>query len=89
MNNTLDEMRARLAALTPINLDIIDESAAHAGHEGAKSGGHYRMRIVSAQFEGRGTIARHQAVYGALGDLMQSRIHALSMVTLTPQETTN
>lgn len=87
MNDTADEMRARLSALNPESLDIIDESAAHAGHEGSKrGGGHYRLRIVSAQFDGRGTVARHQAVYAALGDLMQVRIHALTMQTLAPEE---
>jgi BolA protein len=86
MSSVIDTMRSRLSLLAPESLDIIDESAAHAGHEGAKNGGHYRLRIVSAQFAGKGTVARHQAVYGALGDLMRERIHALSMVTQTPDE---
>lgn len=87
MTDTLAEMRTRLASLAPTHLEIVDESAAHAGHAGARSGGgHYRMRIVSATFEGLGTVARHRAVYTALGDLMQNAIHALTIVAATPAE---
>ncbi len=87
MTDTVTEMRTRLAALAPIHLEIIDESAAHASHAGARSGGgHYRMQIVSAAFEGLGTVARHRAVYTALGDLMQNAIHALTIVAASPTE---
>lgn len=87
MTDTVAEMHTRLAGLNPISLDILDESAAHASHAGAKSGGgHYRMRIVSAAFEGLGTVARHRAVYTALGDLMQVAIHALTIVATSPSE---
>lgn len=87
MSDIESEIRARLASLEPSALDISDESAAHAGHAGAKSGGHYRLRIVSARFSGQNTLARQRAVYAALGDLMQTRIHALTMTTLTHEET--
>ncbi len=87
MTDTVTEMHTRLSGLNPLSLDILDESAAHAGHAGARSGGgHYRMRIVSAAFEGLGTIARHRAVYAALGDLMQNTIHALTIVATSPSE---
>lgn len=87
MSSTVALMRERLATLAPESLDIEDESALHAGHEGAKSGGgHYRMTIVAKQFSGLNTVARHRVVYQALGDLMGRHIHALSINAFTPEE---
>jgi len=83
------EMRRRLeAALAPEKLELIDDSAAHAGHAGAAPGGntHWRLTIVSAQFAGKPTVARHRLVYEALGDLMQNPIHALSITARAPRE---
>ena len=66
-------------------IDIEDESHLHAGHAGAATGrGHFRLRIVSAAFAGLTPIARHRAVYAALGELMQTDIHALSIDARTP-----
>lgn len=80
-------LRERLAPLNPLHLELIDDSARHAGHAGARSGGgHYRLRIVSAAFSGQSTLTRHRLVYDALGELMRSKIHALSINTLTPDE---
>lgn len=80
-------LRERLAELNPLQFELIDDSAKHAGHAGAKGGGgHYRLLIVSAAFSGKPTIARHRLVYEALGDLMQCRIHALSIQSLAPDE---
>jgi BolA protein len=80
-------MRERLAALAPQTLDIADESALHAGHEGAKGGGgHYALTIVSPKFDGQSTVARHRMIYVALGDLMQREIHALSIRAFAPGE---
>ena len=77
----------KLAALAPSRLDLADESALHAGHEGAKSGGgHYRLTIVSAQFAGLNTLARHRMVYGALGAMMHKEIHALAIRAFSPDE---
>jgi BolA family transcriptional regulator, general stress-responsive regulator len=85
---TIDRMRQRLCALSPLEISIADESALHAGHPGAASGGgHYRMTLVSAAFEGRPRVARHRLVYDALADLMQREIHALAMTLLAPDET--
>ena len=83
-----DEMRQRLAALAPARLELIDESAQHAGHAGAAPGGntHWRLTIVSAAFAGKPTIARHRMVYQALGDLMQHPIHALTISAKSPDE---
>lgn len=80
-------MRARLAALAPQRLEILDESAAHAGHAGAASGGgHFRLTIVSERFVGMSTVMRHRLVYQTLGDLIPHRIHALSVTTLSPDQ---
>lgn len=85
--NTQDEMRTRLAAMSPQRLDIQDDSALHAGHAGARSGGgHYRLTIVSEAFAGVRTVARHRMVYEALGDMMKTRIHALAIQAMTAAE---
>lgn len=82
-----DAMRASLAALDPLAIEIIDDSAKHAGHAGARSGGgHYRLRIVSPRFAGRRTMERHRMVYDALGPLMRREIHALSIDAKAPEE---
>jgi len=88
LQHRYDMIRNRLnAALKPTALELEDESHLHAGHAGAEGGrGHYRLRIVSAQFAGLRPIARHQLVYRSLGELMQTDIHALSIVAHTPEE---
>jgi BolA protein len=82
-------IRERLAALEPVELELVDESAQHAGHAGARPGGntHWRLTIVSARFAGQPTIARHRMVYQALGELMQNPIHALAITARAPEET--
>jgi BolA protein len=85
--HTADRMRELLSTLEPLALDIVDDSAHHAGHEGAKSGGgHYRLSIVSPRFSGESTLARHRLIYGALEPLMQREIHALAIAALAPGE---
>ena len=80
-------LRERLTCLVPLRIELIDDSAKHAGHAGAKSGGgHYRLLIVAECFRGKSTLARHRLVHDALGELMRSRIHALSIRSLTPDE---
>jgi len=73
-------------ALQPELIEIIDHSAAHAGHAGNTGGGHYNVTIVSQQFEGKSLVQRHQLVYRALGDMMKEEIHALGINALTPTE---
>ena len=82
------EIRRRLEALAPLRVELLDESAKHAGHAGAAPGGdtHWKLTIVSAAFTGNSTVARHRMIYQALGDLMQSPIHALSITARTPEE---
>lgn len=89
MNNprmTLIEQRLR-ASLDPQQLELIDNSHLHAGHAGARDGrGHYEVLLISTRFAGMRPVARHQLVYRALGDLMQTDIHALGITALTPDE---
>ncbi len=82
-------IRSRLdQQLAPSELDLVDDSHRHVGHAGARDGrGHFTLRIVSAQFEGMKPLARHRAVYAALGDLMNTDIHALVIDARSPEET--
>jgi BolA protein len=74
-------------ALHTDQVELIDDSHLHAGHAGARDGrGHFRVRVVSADFAGLRTLQRHQLVYRSLGELMQTDIHALSIAALTPDE---
>jgi BolA protein len=81
-------IRTRLVeALNPEMLEIIDESAKHAGHAGAASGGgHFIVQIVSTAFEGKNLIQRHRLVYDAVDDIMHTEIHALSIQAKAPDE---
>ena len=73
-------------ALAPTHLEIIDDSAAHAGHPGARAGGHYRLTVVSAAFEGCTQLQRHRLVYAAVAPLMDGAVHALNIIARTPAE---
>jgi BolA protein len=88
MNERMTRIRAKLTAtFSPLECLLEDDSALHAGHAGAASGGgHFRLRIVSDQFENYSRIARHRLVYDCLGDMMQTEIHALAITALTPSE---
>ncbi len=82
----IEKIRMALAVLEPVLLEIEDESHSHAGHAGARSGhGHFRLKIVSAAFAGLTPIARHRKVYAALGELMQTDIHALAIEARAPE----
>lgn len=68
------------AALSPEHLEVIDESHLHVGHAGARDGrGHFRIRIGCSRFSGKPRLARHRMVYDALGDMMDTDIHALAI----------
>lgn len=84
----VERIRAALTdAFAPVRLDIRDDSHRHAGHAGAQDGrGHFHVAIVSAAFAGLAPLARHRAVYAAVGDMMATDIHALQIVARTPDE---
>lgn len=75
----IERLRDCLATLEPIELDLRDDSALHAGHAGAREGGHFHVRIVSRKFAGLAPLARHRLVYAAVAGLMGRDIHALSI----------
>ena len=89
VSNVAAQIRSRLDALEPDMVELVDESAQHAGHAGAKPGGntHWRLTIVSRRFDGKNSVSRHRLVYQALGELMQDPIHALAITARTPEET--
>ncbi|MBV7534614.1 BolA family transcriptional regulator [Duganella sp. sic0402] len=92
MNQIQDTRLARIRAaleakLAPVELVLEDDSASHAGHAGAASGGgHYNVRIVSLQFEGLKLVTRHRLVYDSVHDMMHKEIHALAITALAPSE---
>lgn len=72
--------------LATIHVEVVDDSALHTGHAGAVNGaGHYRVLVVSKRFEGLSRVAAQRLVYEALGDLVGDEIHALQIVTVTPE----
>ena len=78
--------RALTEQLQPVVLELEDDSAAHAGHAGARSGAHFNLRIVSAKFAGLPRISRHRLVYDALRPWMDEGVHALAIDARTPDE---
>lgn len=74
------------ASFNPSLLEIIDESHKHAGHAGARGGGHFVVHIVAEQFAGKNPLQRHRMVYDAMGELMQTEVHALSIRAEAPSE---
>lgn len=85
--NRIDKMHQLLAVFQPSLIEITDDSHKHAGHVGARGGaGHYCVKIVSTQFSGKPTLARHRMIYSALGEMMNNEIHALIITALTPEQ---
>jgi BolA family transcriptional regulator, general stress-responsive regulator len=83
----LGELRAALErALAPSALEIIDDSARHAGHAGARGGGHFKVTLVSEAFRGRSALERHRLVYAAVAPLLAGAVHALNITARTPEE---
>jgi len=87
-HDRVEQIESRLAkAFSPSQLLVKDQSHLHAGHEGARDGrGHFDVRIVSDAFEGCRPLKRHRMIYDALGSLMETDIHALSIQAKTPDE---
>ncbi len=85
MNPRVERLRAALeAALEPSALEIRDDSARHAGHAGAREGGHFHVTITAAKFAGTSQVQRHRMVYAAAAELMGRDIHALSIDARAP-----
>jgi BolA protein len=87
-DDRIEKLESRLQeALAPTRLEIVDETARHAGHAGAAGGGgHYILHIVASAFEGKSPIQRHRLVFDAVGDMMHNDIHALSIQAKAPGE---
>jgi BolA protein len=88
LSGRVEAIRAALqAALAPLALSVEDDSQRHVGHAGARDGrGHFNVRVVSEAFRGQAPLARHRMVYAALGELMQTDIHALAIDARAPEE---
>ena len=88
MKDRIKRIENRLTeSLQPTELVIKDQSHLHVGHAGAQDGkGHYEVRIVSDRFSGQALMKRHRDVYAALGDLMETDIHALKILAKAPDE---
>ena len=86
-SNRVEQLRKVLQSeLAPLSLEIIDDSAKHAGHAGAREGGHFRVVLVAEAFKGRSQLERHRLVYAAVAPLMGQGVHALSIIARTPDE---
>ena len=85
----LERLTERLShAFEPEHLEVVDDSHRHAGHAGAADGrGHFTVLITSSRFAGLSTLKRHRLVYEAVGDMMTTDIHALSIQAVAPGET--
>lgn len=88
MSTRMELIRQRLqSALPDARIDLVDEGHLHVGHAGARDGrGHFRLHIVSSAFAGKSALARHRLIYAALGELMDTEIHALAIVARAPEE---
>jgi BolA protein len=90
--NRTDALRTALQnKLAPMSIEIIDDSAKHAGHAGAREGGHFRVVVVAEAFKGLSQLQRHRLVYAAVDSLLgqappELKIHALNIVARTPDE---
>ena len=87
MTQMREQLRSVLEReLAPLSLQIIDDSALHAGHAGAREGGHFTIDVVSGVFRGRPQLERHRLVYAAVAPLMGHGVHALSIRAHSPEE---
>jgi len=89
LSDVREQLRAALERqLSPLSLDIVDDSARHAGHAGAREGGHFTVNLVSKAFSGRPQLERHRLIYEAVAPLMGRGVHALSIRAHSPEELT-
>ncbi|MGH8397776.1 MAG: BolA family protein [Gammaproteobacteria bacterium] len=86
MNTRIARLRETLESrFQPLELDIQDDGAQHIGHA-HEGNGHFSVRIVAPAFTAQSPLARHRMIYAALGNLLQTDIHALSIKALAPGE---
>ena len=81
-----ETIKQRLASFQASSLELLDDSAMHAGHAGNTGGGHFTLKIVSSQFSQKSQIIRHRLIYQALADLIPQQIHALSILAISPDD---
>ncbi len=84
--NLAEEITLRLQTFEPSLLELIDESAMHAGHAGNTGGGHFKLNITSSHFFEKSMIIRHRLIYQRLADLIPTKIHALSIQAHAPTD---
>ena len=80
------QIKEKLGCLEPSILELDDQSALHVGHAGNLGGGHFQLKIVSSHFSNLSQIARHRLVYQAIHDLMPHKIHAISILAISPND---
>lgn len=88
MLTTQEKIELRMKEnLTPVHVEVIDESWKHAGHAGAAmGGGHFILWVVSDEFKGVSLLDRNRKVFALLNEEMKGEIHALTVKAMTPQE---
>jgi BolA family transcriptional regulator, general stress-responsive regulator len=83
-----EDIKQRLQIYEPTEFSLIDQSALHAGHAGNQGGGHFELKIVSSHFSNTTQVMRHRMIYQALNDLIPQRIHAISILAISPDDPT-
>jgi BolA family transcriptional regulator, general stress-responsive regulator len=81
-----DDIKQRLKVYEPTEISLQDQSALHAGHAGNQGGGHFELKIVSSHFSNKSQVTRHRMIYQALTDLIPQRIHAISILAISPDD---
>lgn len=81
-----EDIKQRLQIYEPTELSLEDQSALHAGHAGNQGGGHFELKIVSSHFSNKSQVMRHRMIYQALNDLIPQRIHAISILAISPDD---
>ena len=84
--NLAEVIQSRLAQFDPVLSELTDDSALHAGHAGNTGGGHFSLKIVSSHFSQKSQIMRHRLIYQALTDLIPQKIHAISILAISPDD---
>lgn len=81
-----EDIKQRLQIYEPTELSLEDQSVLHAGHAGNQGGGHFELKIVSSHFSNKTQVMRHRMIYQVLNDLIPQRIHAISILAISPDD---